>query len=129
MSDKIKTCKPSLITAKADFKYRFNFIDQTKAEWNFELHTLSARQRGAVQASYVVVKLDNEGKPQREIDSNMELFFTATIYNALDSWNLDEPITVDNIDLLPSDVRNALFMAITAHETNNDETLEAELKN
>ena len=129
MSDKIKTCKPSLITNRPDFNYSFAYTDKTGADWIFSLHTLNARQRGAVQASYAVVKLDSENKPQTEIESNMELIYTATIWNAMDSWNLDEAITIDNIDLLPQDVRLALYNAITAHESNNDETLESEIKN
>ena len=129
MTDKIKTCKPSLITNRPDFNYKFEYTDKAGAEWCFSLHTLNARQRGAVQASYAVVKLDSENKPQTEIESNMELIYTATIWNAMDSWNLDEAITIDNIDLLPQDVRLALYNAITAHESNNDETLESEIKN
>jgi len=128
MSDKIETCKPSLISNRPDFSYRLEYIAVDKALWQFELHTMSAKQRGAITASLAVTRL-NEGKLETEIESNMELVHTATIYNALTSWNLDEPISLNNIDLLPKDVRDALVKAINAHEANNDSTLEAELKN
>lgn len=129
MTDKIKTCKPSLISSRADFNYKFAYTDNTGAEWEFDLHTLSAKQRGAIQSSYAVVKLDNEGKAKTEIEGNMELIATVTIYNALSTWNLDETITIDNIDLLPKNVRNALTTAISDHESENDLSLESEIKN
>ena len=129
MSEKIKSCKPSLISNRADFNYRFQFTDSQGAEWEFGLHTMNSRQRGAVQASFVTVKMSNEGKPETEVESNMELFNTALIMNALDTWNLDEPTTITNIELMPKDVRTALVSAIQAHESNNDLTLESDVKN
>lgn len=129
MSDKIKTCKPSLLSNRADFNYRFRFTDRAGAEWEFGLHTMSARQRGAVQASSIIVKMSSEGKPEPEIENNLELFKTAQIMNAIDTWNLDEPITVANVELIPAEVRDALFAAIQAHENNDDIVLESETKN
>jgi len=129
MTDKIKSCKPSLITGRPDFNYRLEFTDSNGADWEFGMHTLSAKQRGAIQASYATVKLSSEGKAETIVNNNMELMITATIYNALESWCLEEAITTDNIDLLPKDVRMALYTAITDHEATNDFTLEAEIKN
>ncbi len=129
MTDKIKSCKPSLITNRPDFNYRLEFTDSSGADWDFGLHTLSAKQRGAIQASYATVKLSSEGKAETIVNNNMELMITATIYNALESWCIEEAITTDNIDLLPKDVRMALYTSITDHEATNDFTLEAEIKN
>jgi len=129
MSEKIKSCKPSLISNRADFNYRFQYTDLSGAVWEFGLHTMNSRQRGAVQASFVTVKMSNEGKPETEVESNMELFNTALIMNALDTWNLEDPINVNNCELLPKDVRTALVSAIQAHESNNDSTLESDVKN
>lgn len=129
MGEKFTTCKPSLLNSRADFNYRFEFTDISGAVWEFGLHTMNARQRGAVQASYAVVKIDSEGKPVPEIESNMELFYTALIMNALDTWNLDDPINAINTELLPKGVRTALVAAIQAHESNNDVNLESDIKN
>ena len=129
MGDKIKSCKPSLISNRADFNYRFQYTDLSGAEWEFGLHTMNSRQRGAVQASFVTVKMSNEGRPETEVESNMELFNTALIMNALDTWNLEEPINVNNIELMPKDVRTALVAVIQAHESNNDLNLESDVKN
>ena len=129
-NEKIAGCKPSLLSARPDFRYQFTFIDKSGAEWEFGLHTLSARQRGAIQASYATVKISSEGKAKQEIESNLELVTTATIMNALDSWNLEDvKIDVASVDMLPMDVRQALSEAIAAHESGNDATMEAELKN
>jgi hypothetical protein len=129
MGEKITTCKPSLLSSRTDFNYRFEFTDTNGAVWEFGLHTMNARQRGAVQASFMIVKVSNEGKPQPEIESNMELYFTALIMNAIDSWNLEDAITINNVELMPKDVRSALVEAIKAHEGSNDLNLESDVKN
>ena len=129
MSDKIKTCKPSLISNRANFSYKLEFTDSTGATWEFGLHTYSAAQKGAIEASRFLVKITNEGKAETEIENNLEKIKTVQIYNALISWNLDEKISVDNINLLPDDVRTAIIAAIDAHENNNSETLQGEIKN
>lgn len=129
MTDKIKTCKPSLINNRADFNYRFEYVDSTNAEWAFDLQTMTAKQIGAVMASIAVVKLNSEGLPETELQSNMELSNTVMIYNALRSWNLDEPITIDNIDMMPKGVRTALLKAITTHEDALKSELPSQVKN
>jgi hypothetical protein len=78
----------------------------------------------------MIIEQNADNKPQIKQETNNELYITAVIFNALDTWNLeDAAVTVANIDLLPSDVRLALFKCINTHETNNDESLEAETKN
>jgi len=129
MSEKINSCKPSLISNRADFNYRFQFTDSQGAEWEFGLHTMNARQRGEVQTAYVKIRQDETGKPVPILESNMEICLTFLILNVLDSWNLDEAITPDNLDNLPKDVRTALVDAIQAHESNNDLNLESDVKN
>lgn len=129
MSDKIKTCKPSLINSRADYNYRLEYTDTTGADWEFDMHTMNARQRGAIQASLAVVKMGADNQVKTEIESNMELVNTATIMNAITGWNLDDEVTITNVDLLPKDVRAFLVAAINAHETGNDATLESEIKN
>ena len=129
MSDKIATCKPSLISNRADYNYKLAYTDKLGAEWEFELHSMSAAQIGAIDASRVVVRIDAENNPQTEVNTNAEKVHTVIIYNALTAWNIDEPVTVANIDLLPKDVRKALLAAIAKHENDNKDTLEAELKN
>ena len=130
MGDKIKTCKPSLITSRPDFNYRFDYTDQSGAVWEFGLHTMTAKQRGASSASLMIIEQNADNKPQIKQETNNELYVTAVIFNALDTWNLEDvAVTVANIDLLPSDVRLALFKCINTHENDNDSTLESEIKN
>jgi len=128
-SEKIKTCKPSLINNRADFNYRFEYEDSMGAKWDFGLHTMNAKQAGAVMSSLAVVRLSSDGKTETEIETNMALVHTATVYNALDNWNLDEPITIANIDMMPSDVRNALVQAIEDHENKIKSELSSHVKN
>ena len=129
MSDKIATCKPTLISNRADFSYKLEFTDSTGATWEFGLHTYSAAQKGAIDASRYLVKISRSGEANTEIENNLEKIRTVQIFNALSSWNLDEKINLDNINLLPDDVRSALIAAIDAHELKNAKTLEAEIKN
>ena len=128
-NEKIAGCKPTLINQRTNAKYRLSYIDTTGAEWEFDLHTMSARERGAIQASWAVIKFDEKGKPKQITENNLELVNSATIFNALSDWNLDADKTPDNIDQLPKDVRSALLAAINEHETELNAELESEVKN
>ena len=89
-------------------------------------HLLNAADQAYIEANCISKKLVN-GELQIDIQSHKNM--TATIYKALESWELGCPITYEAIDDLTAPIRLAVFTQIQDHEAEQSAVIEDNEKN
>jgi len=89
-------------------------------------HLLNAADQAYIEANCISKKLVN-GELQIDIQSHKNM--TATIYKALESWELGVPITFEAIDDLTAPLRLAVFTQIQDHEAEQSAVIEDNEKN
>jgi len=89
-------------------------------------HLLNAADQAYIEATCISKKLVN-GELQIDIQSHKNM--TATIFKALESWELGCPITFEAIDDLTAPIRLAVFTQIQEHEAEQSQVIEDNEKN
>jgi len=88
--------------------------------------TLSTADRAEIEQNAMTKRFDGK---ELHVDVNSQKMRLWTVKQALVSWVVDRPLTIENIALLTPDILNEIAIQINAHEAEVDQDVTDNEKN